>query len=341
MRRHRTLLLTERGPRHQRRALESVPPELSVTVLRQPGRDELLAQLADVEFIISERTGVIDAAMIAAAPELKMILRLGSLSHDIDLSAARERGILVATWPQRGVIRVAEHAMMLMLALAKRLREAESVALAAADWATRRRTDEDTFAYNWSRREDIGGLWQQTVGILGFGEVAAELARRLRGWECTILYYRRRRLPQTVEAELGITYASWDEVLAGSDFLVNLLPYSPETDMSLNAAAFAAMRRGACIVSCGSGSVIDEAALAAALRSGHLAGAALDTFEWEPLSPDNPLRLLAVENPEANVLLTPHTAGGAPPKGVISSRASDYEPILRFLRGEPVLRRLA
>jgi phosphoglycerate dehydrogenase-like enzyme len=86
---HPTLWLTERGPRHQQRALESAPTELSVTVLRQPSRDELFAHLAGVEFIISERAGAIDAALLAAAPHLKMILRLGSLSFGESLTGNR------------------------------------------------------------------------------------------------------------------------------------------------------------------------------------------------------------------------------------------------------------
>jgi len=337
---YRTLFLTERGLRHQQDALAAAPPELDVTILRRPDAETLRPLLAEAVFLISERAGVVDRAMIAAAPNLKMILRLGSLAHDIDLDAARAAGVVVATWPQRGVIMVAEHVVMQMLALVKRLREVEAIAVAAGDWGPARRTDEDTFAYNWSGRRGIGGLWQQTVGILGFGEIGAELARRLRGWECRVLYNRRRRLPEWTERELGIEYAAQEELLARSRFLVNLLPYFPETDLSLGRAQFAAMMPGAFLVSCGSGSVIDEAALADAVRSGHLAGVALDTFEWEPLRPDNPLRRLAAEGPRWNVLLTPHTAAGAPPAGVVPTRAGDYEPILRFLRGEPISHRL-
>ncbi len=338
---YRTLFLTERGLRHQRDALAAAPPELDVVVLRQPDLETLRPYLREAVFLISERAGVINRDLIAAAPQLKMILRLGSLAHDIDLDAARAAGIVVATWPQRGVILVAEHLVMQMLALAKRLREVEAIARYGGDWGPSRRTDEDTFAYNWSARQGIGGLWRQTVGILGFGEIGAELARRLKGWECRVLYNRRRRLPTWQEERLGIVYAAQDELLAESDFLVNLLPYFPATDLALRAEQFAAMKRGAFLVSCGSGSVLDEAALAQAVRSGHLAGVALDTFEWEPLRPDNPLRGLAAESPAWNVLLTPHTAAGAPPAGVIPSRGDDYMPILRFLAGEPLAYRLA
>ena len=339
--RHRTLFLTERGLRQQPDALNAAPPELDVTILRQPEQETLRQLLAEAVFLISERTGVIDRGMIAAAPNLKMILRLGSLAHDIDLDAARAAGIAVAPAPQRGVIMVAEHLMMQMLALVKRLRETEAITVAAGDWGVSRRTDEDTFAYNWSGRQGVGGLWRQTVGIVGFGEIGAELARRLAGWECRVLYHRRRRLPEWQEQKLGIEYVAQDELFAQSDFLVNLLPYFPQTNLSLGAPQFASMRPGAFLVSCGSGSVLDETALAQAIRSGQLGGVALDTFEWEPVKPDNPLRRLAAESPRWNVLLTPHTAAGAPAAGVIPTRASDYEPILRFLASEPVAYRLA
>ena len=231
---------------------------------------------------------------------------------------------------------VAEHVVMQMLALAKHLREIEAIALEAGDWGESRRTDEDTFAYNWSGRTSIGGLWGQTVGILGFGEIGAEVARRLSGWGCSVRYHRRRRLPESSEKALGLTYTERDALFAASDFVVDLLPYYEDTDLSIGAAEFARMKPGAFFVGCGSGSVIDEVALAEAVRSGHLGGAALDTFEWEPIRSDNPLRLLALEGPHRNVLLTPHTAAGAAPAGVTVTRASDYEPILRYLRAEPI-----
>ena len=141
----------------------------------------------------------------------------------------------------------------------------------------------------------------KTVGILGFGEIGVELARR-RGFAAAVLYHKRSRLPAPVEAELGITYATEQQTLAESDILCNLLPYKPETAQRLNAAALAVLRPGAYVVSCGSGGIIDEAALAAAIHSGHLAGAALDTFDWEPLPSDNPR---SGRDPARNVLLTP------------------------------------
>jgi phosphoglycerate dehydrogenase-like enzyme len=169
---HKTLFLTERGARHQRDALMAAPPELAVTILRQPDAKLLHEHLADAEFLISERVGVIGAEILASAPRLKMIERLGSLTHDIDLKAAKSAGVAVCYWPQRGVILVAEHLIMQMLGLAKRLREVEAIAVEAGDWGESRRTDEDTFAYNWSGRAGIGGIVGTSVGILGLGRSA-------------------------------------------------------------------------------------------------------------------------------------------------------------------------
>jgi len=332
--RYKTVFTTERGERHQQAAREAAPEFLDIVMLRQPDRASLPGHLADAEFLISERVGVIDAEMLQAAPKLKMILRLGSLTYDIDTEAARRAGIAVCYWPVGSVIRVAEHLVMQMLTLSKKLREAEAVTLeAGSQWGESNRTDENTFAYNWSGRTGVEGLWQRTVGIVGFGEVGAEVARRLRGWDVALLYNKRRPLPEAVEAELGLTYVDADTLFRQSDFVVNLLPYFPETDSMINAGYFARMKEGAWIVSCGSGSVIDEAALAEAVRSGKLGGAALDTFEWEPIKPDNSLIVAAKAG--YNVLLTPHTAAGAT-AAAAQERRNDYTNIIHFVAGKPL-----
>jgi phosphoglycerate dehydrogenase-like enzyme len=308
-------------------------------MLRQPDRATLLSYLAEADYFISERAGLVDAEMIRAAPRLKLILRLGSLTHDIDTGAARAAGVAVCYWPVGSVIRVAEHVVLQMLALSKKLRETEAVALAAGPgWGDSKRTDEDTFAYNWSNRQEIDGLWQKRIGILGFGEIGVELARRLAGWDCTVLYNKRRRLPETVEREFELSYVEIDTLLAQSDYLVNLLPYFPATDLLIGADYFAGMKPGAFLVSCGSGSVIDEAALAEAVKSGRLAGAALDTFEWEPIKADNPLIELAQAG--YNLLLTPHIAAGAS-AAAAQERAGDYTNIVNHIHGRPLKYRVA
>lgn len=334
---HKTVWTTERGLRHQRSAVAAAPDLLDVTVLRAPDRETLCHHLADAVYWISERVGSIDAKLIGAAPHLRLIQRLGSLWYDIDLGAAQRAGVAVCYWTVPGVIRVAEHTVLQMLALAKKLREAEAIALQASpQYGESRRTDEDAFAYNWSGRTGIEGLWQRTIGILGFGEIGAELARRLQGWGCMILYNKRRRLPEETERALSIAYAEMGTVAGESDYLVNLLPYYPQTDCLLDAAFFREMKAGAVLVSCGSGSVIDERALAEAIRSGHLSGAALDTYEWEPIRADNPLLPLARAG--YNVLLTPHIAAGTPAGD--RGRSDDYANIVNHIQGRPLRYRL-
>lgn len=323
-----------RSPLHIERALAAAPPELAITVLRAPDRAALKQQLGTIEYWISERVGSIDGELLDAAPHLKLILRIGSLWHDIDLHAAQERGVIVCQWPDRGTIYAAEHVMLQMLALLKRIRAAEQAALwPPSPVRPARETDENTFAYNWTGQREIGGLLGKTVGILGFGEIGAELARRLHPFGCAVRYYKRAPLLPAVERELNIIYQMRDALLSGSDILVNLLPYTPETRLSLDAAAFALMPRGALLVSAGSGGVIDEFALASALETGQLGGAALDTFQAEPLQPDHPLVALARSG--ANVLLTPHIAAGS-----AYDRREEFTDIVRHLRGEPLLRRL-
>jgi lactate dehydrogenase-like 2-hydroxyacid dehydrogenase len=335
---YKTIYTTERSLFHQQRAIASAPPELDIVMLHQPSPEELAAHYVGTTYFISERSGAITADMIQAMTDLKLILRLGSLTYDIDAEAARANGVIVCYQPILGVIRVAEHAIMQMLALAKKLNDAQRVARQASpNWLESRRTDEDTFAYNWSNRQGIDQLYERTIGLVGFGEIGAEMARRLCGWGCTLLYNKRRRLPEAVERELRLHYVSKDELIASSDYLVNLLPYSPETDHAINAQTFASMKPGAYIVSVGSGSVIDEAALAQAIRSGKLGGAALDTYEWEPIKPDHPL--LALE--DANVILTPHTAAGSYTAAVENrERREDYTAIVCHLRGEPIPHRI-
>jgi phosphoglycerate dehydrogenase-like enzyme len=203
---------------------------------------------------------------------------------------------------------------MMTLAVLKRLGRSLHAATEAGHGREPARTDEDTFAYNWLNYPDLRSLQGKTVAILGMGEIGVEAARRLRAFgPSRVLYNKRTPYPSAVERDLlGATWADREDCLSAADVLVSLLPYSADTDRSLDAAAFARMKPGACVVHAGSGSVIDEVALLRALRSGYLGGAALDTFEWEPLEPVHPLVTYACD-PDSNLLLTPHVAVAAEP----------------------------
>jgi phosphoglycerate dehydrogenase-like enzyme len=303
----------------------------------------VLRLLPHMEFLISEREDVIDAEMIAAGRQLRLIQRLGSQTWDIDLDAAKKAGIPVCCWPDPGTINVAEFCVMQTLDLMKKARDLAST-LNRADWDKEPRLcDEDTFAYNWSGRSGSDMLWEQTVGIMGFGEIGRELALMLRGFRCQVLYHKRRPIPARAEKELAITYTLPDELALRSKVVYCLLPFIPEAAQSINAAFFAKMQPGAYFVFCGGSGMVNEADLVNTLRSGHLAGAALDTFTYEPLPKESPLLALHRElfDPRiaepVNLLLTPHVAAGT--RG--GSRRSDYTNLLNLLAGKPLLYRVA
>lgn len=326
------LWLTQRGERHQQAALRAAPPQLQVTILRNAAE----AQLAQAEILVSERSGAITTAMLDRAPQLKLIVRLGSLAHDIDLAACAARGITVVCQPVQISILAAEHLVMMMLALIKRLGAAQAALLNQPTSQAARRTDENTFSYNWQRLENIGSLSEKIIAIVGMGEIGVETARRLRPFlPAEILYHKRAPFPPRVESELGIRYAPCEVCYSSADVLVALLPYAAETDLSLNRAVFDQMKRGALLVHAGSGGTIHETDLLAALHTGQLGGAALDTFEYEPLPSDHPLIGYA-RQPDHNLILTPHIAAGSS----IPNRREDYAEIERFLAGEPLRYRL-
>ena len=340
MTKHPTLFITHRGERHQQAALAAAPAELEITMVRTPSKEQILALLPGKEFLITERTGEIDADIIRAGKDLRMIQRLGSQTYDIDLAAARAAGIPVCYLPVLSCIRVAEHMMLQMLACAKKLRESMDVTLSADDYGQPpKRCDEDYFAYNWSGRQDIRGLWGVTVGILGFGEIGSELARRLQGFGCKILYNKRNPLPAEAERELNIRFASAEELVAQSDYVCMLMPLFPETEQTLGREFFARMKPGAIFVSCGGSGVVVDEALAEACASGHLYGAGVDTFTFEPIAPDSPL-LPVARQPQANLVLTPHTAAGAAAANAVE-RSEDYDNLVRVLRGQELVGRLA
>ncbi len=333
---YQLVFTTDRGEWHQMTAERSAPAGIEVSMLRTPDRETLHTELARADFWISERAGSITAEMIRQAPSLKLIQRLGSQYHDIDLQAARDAGVAVCYLPIHGVILVAEHAVMQMLAVAKKIREAERILLEASpQWGKSQPTDEDTFHYNWSGMNGVRQLWKKTVGILGFGEIGLELARLLQGWECQVLYYKRNKLPAHVESQLAVEYQKSEAIFPQADYLVNLLPYSPATKNYFNDQVLSQFKPGSILISCGSGGTIDEQALVDAIRSEKLAGAALDTFTEEPLPADSLLIRAAQEG--ANLLLTPHIAAGTRDwTGELPDRRGDYRNIIHFINKEPL-----
>ena len=338
------LYLCPLGKQHQEWRLAAAPADLNIIMRRstETPRNEVLALAREADAIITERAGVIDNTMIDAAPNLKIIQRLGSLYHDIDLDAAKARGIPVYAQPIRGTIAVAENMMLQMMAVLRRAMPLQKVIHTPPEQympAGARRTDEDVFAFNWSGQNRVALLRNKTVGILGFGEIGAELARRLQHWGCRVLYAKRNALPAFIEDDLQIEHRDQEQLLRESDIVVCMLPYFKETDQWLNAARIAMMKPGAYLCEAGSGSVVDEQAVADAVKRGHLAGASFDTYEWEPIKQDNPLLSLADSDPDANIFLLPHI--GSCNDATTSEFNELYSNVRNALNGLPVQGRIA
>lgn len=332
---YHVLFLTQRGQWHQSQALAAAPPGFNVLMRRDPPREEILDLMPGVEFLISERAGVIDAEMIQKGTSLRLIQRLGRQTWDIDLGAAKRAGVPVCCLPVSGCQLVAEHMIMQSLALIKRLREVVDIAESASDaWGAPQECTEDYFAYNWSRREELSGLFGKAVAILGFGEIGVEIALRLSGFDCEVLYNKRTQLPPDAEKSLNITYASVAQIQENADVLLNLLPDFRETYHLINAAFYDGCKRGLVLVHAGGGTTVDPQATAQALLTGQLSGAALDTFNWEPVRKDDPLVELAKDK-SVNLLLTPHVAAGAG-QSEIFTRAYDYSNLVAMVNNQPL-----
>lgn len=256
-----------------------------------PG-DDLRARLAGKDGLVCQLTDRIDAALLGAAPSVKVVSNVAVGFDNIDVAAATERGIVVTNTPGVLTNTTADLAFALILGAGRRLGEAERYLRAGRfkQW----RIDLLT---GWD-------VWQATLGIFGMGRIGQAVARRGRGFDMRVLYYDPFRQSEELERQLGIEYASKEEVLAQADFLSLHCALTPETRHLLGAAEFEAMKPTAVLVNTSRGPVVDEAALAAALKRGSIAAAGLDVFENEPeVHPD----LLACEN----ALIVPHIASAS------------------------------
>jgi len=251
----------------------------------------------------------IDQAALAGADQLKVISRYGVGIDNVDLTAAKSKGIVVTNTPGANSASVAELALTLILTLARQIPEAVQA----------------VHQGKWPRLSGLS-LQGKVIGILGLGAIGKQLARRLSGFDCTILAYDPYADP-TFAAEHGIQLASMEDVIAQSDFLSLHLPLLTETNRLVNADFLTRMKKGAYLVNTSRGDVVDETALYDALVSGHLRGAGLDAFSIEPPDPAHPLLQLP------QVICTPHL--GAMTDGATSNMGwFALEDCLAVLRGD-------
>jgi phosphoglycerate dehydrogenase-like enzyme len=286
-----------------------------------------LREGSDASILIFRR-GVIDAALMDASPKLKLIQRIGARPDSIDLKAAAARGIPVSCLPRRTLQYTAEHAILLMLALSKRLLAADA-AVRVGTWDHDRVHPEHGVAYNWAGISDLGGLFGRTVGIIGLGEVGSLAAGMARSFGARVIYANRNRLPEPYEKSLGVEYRPLPQMLAESDFVSVHANNLPENKGMIDGSVFSQMKPTAYFVNTSRGRMADEAALHAALINGTIAGAGLDVHFEEPRP--QPDRFAGL----SNVILTPHLAGGSR-KGIAIEIEEILDNCRAVLNGKPI-----
>ncbi len=247
-------------------------------------REKLLAELASADALLVRSATKVDAELFAAAPRLSVVGRAGVGVDNVDVPAATARGVLVLNAPTANVVSATEHTFAILFALLRQ------VPAAAASMAQGK----------WEKAKFVGSeLAGKTVGIVGLGQVGSRVALRARAFEAKIVAFDPY-LPAARAKEMGVPLLDLPELLAASDIVTLHATAGEKGKTLLGAPELALMRKGSILVNVARGNLVDRAALLASLESGHLAGAALDVFDPEPPSADEPLLRLP------NVIATPH-----------------------------------
>jgi lactate dehydrogenase-like 2-hydroxyacid dehydrogenase len=250
--------------------------------------DVLRARAQDATVIMTTIADRVDARFFDACPGVKAVCNIAVGYNNIDVAEAHRRGVWVTNTP--GVLddTTADLTFALLMAAARRVTETER-RLRSGEW-------KKAFALQQWLGVDVH---HASLGIIGMGRIGQTVARRAMGFDMKVRYFNRHRLDETTESRLDASFASKEAILAESDFVVVMVPYSPSTHHLIGAPEIALMKPSAILINTARGGVVDDAALIAALRAGRIAGAGLDVFEGEPaLNPG----YLALDN----VALTPH-----------------------------------
>jgi gluconate 2-dehydrogenase len=260
-------------------------------------RDDRIASKAELTARLHGKAGAfitgserIDAEVLDANPQLRAVCNMAVGYNNIDVAACTARRVVATNTPDVLTETTADFGFALMMAAARRMAESEHF-LRRGEWTR--------WAYDMFAGSDVHGA---TLGILGMGRIGQAIARRgVLGFRMKLIYHNRSRLDATVEAALGARYVDKETLLREADHLVLVLPYSAASHHAIGAAELALMKPTATLTNVARGGIVDDTALAVALRERRIAAAALDVFEGEPtVHPD----LLAVPN----VVLTPHIA---------------------------------
>ncbi len=251
---------------------------------------EAYETMTDAEIMIL-RIFKAPAEVIERNKNLKMILRWGAGYDSVDIQAAGERGILVTNTPGANAGAVAELAVMLMLAVGRKL-------LCHYEFLRQGEWSKNTFL------NSSYSLNNKIVGIIGAGNIGRQVAKRVQAFGAKTQYYDEFKLTPAVEAEFSLPYVTFEELIRTSDIITLHIPLTDQTKHIIGAKELERMKPGAIVINTARGGLVDDCALAAAVRDGRLRGAGLDGVEREPLSPDDEL----LQDP--NIIVTPHVGGG-------------------------------
>ncbi len=250
--------------------------------------------LRDADAALVTALDRVDAEVLSACPKLKLLCNIGVGYDNIDMTAARDRGIVVTNTPGAMDDAVADLVFGMLIAVARRLPQADAF-VRAGKW-----TPDDFTAFGLGL--DVS---KKTLGIIGFGRIGRVIARRALGFEMRLLYCDTKAAAPEVEAELRATRVELDGLLAESDFVVVQVPYRPSTHHFIGPPQLARMKKTAVLIHAGRGGVVDDAALATALEARTIAAAAVDCFEDEPNVHPGLLNC-------PNLLLSPHIGSATP-----------------------------
>ena len=279
---------------------------------------QLAERLRDKDGAFTTGSDRIDAEVLAACPKLKICANMAVGYNNFDIDAMTAAGVLATNAPDVLTETTADFGFALMMAAARRVTESEHY-LRAGKW--------NKWSYDMFAGADIHGA---TLGILGMGRIGQGIAKRgAHGFGMKVIYHNRSRLDAALEAECKASYVSKEELLRTADHLVLVLPYSADSHHTIGAAELAMMKPTATLVNIARGGIVDDAALAAALRDKRIAAAGLDVFEGEPsVHPD----LLTVPN----VVLTPHIASASLPTRLAMARLA-ADNLIAFFQGNKPL----
>ena len=284
--------------------------------------EEVVARAGDAEFAVVDAVLPFTAEMIAGMPKLRMIHSEGVGYAAIDIAAAAARGIPVCNNQGVNAPQVAEHTVMLILTVLRRFAEGEAAVRAGRQMQMKL----DVMA---NGMDDLIG---KRVGLIGFGAIGKELAKRLQPFGCALCYTDPVRAAAEIEAKYEIAYLTQEELLRTSDIVTLHVPVTPSTTNLINRETLSLMKPGAVVVNCARGAVVNTADLAEAIRAGTIYGCALDVLDPEPFPPDDPILTLP-EPWRWRVSVSPHIAGNT-----INTFYASYDGVWgdigRVLRGE-------